>query len=342
MMVKGCTDSQWDLAADTCSNQAAIRHSRGKRCRNGSEAPTQQQKQRALRLVRTEIDFIPNSAFRCRNAAESILGASPSRETDRRDSSSFRRLPKDLPAHLARLCEAKLLSADEERDLFRTMNYLKYRANVLRAALNPDDLDVDAMERAEQYLAEARDVRDRIVHANMRLVISIVKKFVTPRYSFDELLSEGIVTLMHAVDKFDYDRGFRFSTYAYRSIARHVFRAVSDRQKESSRFTTDAEDALFEESEDDQDSSMDDKTWSRLRGLLSKMLHRLDKRERMIIRARFALGSHRKVRTFQSLADRLGVSKERVRQLEQRAMLKLKKMADEWNLDDIGDRALSS
>jgi RNA polymerase primary sigma factor len=53
----------------------------------------------------------------------------------------------------------------------------------------------------------------------------------------------------------------------------------------------------------------------------------LDRRERFIIRARFSLGSHRRVHTLQSLADRLGVSKERVRQLEQRAMEKLRAMA---------------
>jgi RNA polymerase primary sigma factor len=57
------------------------------------------------------------------------------------------------------------------------------------------------------------------------------------------------------------------------------------------------------------------------------MMGDLDRRERFIIRARFSLGSHRRVHTLQSLADRLGVSKERVRQLEQRAMEKLRAMA---------------
>jgi RNA polymerase primary sigma factor len=143
------------------------------------------------------------------------------------------------------------------------------------------------------------------------------------------------------VDKFDYDRGFRFSTYAYRSIARHVYRSIAERQKEFNRYAPDAEDALFREPCEEGDSSMDEKTWSTLRGLLSKMLHRLDKRERLIIRARYALGAHRKISTFQALADRLGVSKERVRQLEQRAMSKLQKMAEERNLNQLDDMVLS-
>ena len=54
-------------------------------------------------------------------------------------------------------------------------------------------------------MEEAKAVRDEIVKANMRLVISIAKKFVSPQHSFDELLSEGIMTLIAAVEKFDYD-----------------------------------------------------------------------------------------------------------------------------------------
>jgi RNA polymerase primary sigma factor len=221
------------------------------------------------------------------------------------------------------------------------MNYLKYRANALRESVDEDNPNMNALEQIESLLAHARSTRDRIVRANMRLVISIVKKYVTPQYSFDELLSEGILTLMQAVDKFDYDRGFRFSTYAYRSIARHAFRSVTQRQQESSRFVTESDEAVFDENGEAGSSWMDEKTWHRLRGLLSKMLQRLDRRERLIVRARFALGAHRKVSTFQSLADRLGISKERVRQLEQRAMTKLRAMATELDLAEIDDPALA-
>ena len=65
------------------------------------------------------------------------------------------------------------------------------------------------------------------------------------------------------------------------------------------------------------------------------MLDDLDRREKFIVRARFSLGSHRKVHTLQSLADRLGISKERVRQLERRAMDKLRTMAGEVQLVEL-------
>lgn len=293
------------------------------------------ERQRLERLLQADIDFIPNDAFKNRSASREILGEGDVATGNSTKSAKGKGFPKDLPAHLARLCEAQLLSADEEKALFRRMNFLKFKANSLREGLDVDNPDLESLERIEQLLAEARTTRDRIVRANMRLVISIVKKYVTPQYSFDELLSEGILTLMQAVDKFDYDRGFRFSTYAYRSIARHAFRSVTQRQQDNSRFMTEADDAVFDENGEEHSSWMDEKTWHRLRSLLTKLLHRLDKRERLIVRARFALGAHRKVSTFQSLADRLGISKERVRQLEQRAMTKLRNMATELNLDEL-------
>jgi RNA polymerase primary sigma factor len=280
---------------------------------------------RVRELLQREIDFIGNRKFSHKTAEKRIMTASDAyAEADER---SFSTLPKDLPAHLARLCETQVLTADEERELFRRMNFLKYRANVLRSRLDPDDPDEQAVQHVERLLAGAGKVRDRIIKANMRLVISIVKKFVTPKHSFDELLSDGIVSLMHAVDKFDYDKGFRFSTYAYRAVARNAYRTITDQHRRDSRFDIGASDDLTNIPEQDRTSPLGEQQWVRMRVLMQDMLDRLDRREQFILRSRFALGAHRKVRTFQCLADKLGVSKERVRQLEQRAIGKLQAMA---------------
>jgi RNA polymerase primary sigma factor len=81
--------------------------------------------------------------------------------------------------------------------------------------------------------------------------------------------------------------------------------------------------------EQDRTSPLDEQQWARMRTLLSNLLPQLDRREQFILRGRFALGAHREVRTFQCLADKLGVSKERVRQLEQRAIAKLQALAQQ-------------
>ena len=215
------------------------------------------------------------------------------------------------------------------------MNYAKYRVNVLRSQLDPESPDLELVEKAETFLRIANRIRDRIVQANMRLVISIVKKHVTPQYSFDELLSDGIDTLIQAVDKFDFDRGFRFSTYAYRSITRRAYRQIAARQKDASRFTHAVDEAATCHPEDSDRRLVSPAAWEQLREMLDKMLSRLDRRERFIVRRRYGMGRSQKAATFQSMANKLGVSKERVRQLENRAVGKLRTMAEEMGMSDL-------
>lgn len=283
---------------------------------------------RALALSAKEIDFIPNSSFQMLELEQitpslwDVLENTP-------DS-----VPNEMPAHLRRLCETALLSAEYETVLFRQMNYLKFLAAGLRERLDVNHPEHSLILTIEQLLSGARAIRDRLIQANMRLAMSIVKKFVTPTVSFDEMLSEGTVTLMQAVELFDFDRGFRFSTYAYRSISRTAYRFVASAREEEAKLTRDAEEWAFEQSEE-LASSMPENFWEGLRQLTSTMLQRLDRRERFIIRSRYALGSHRRVRSFQDLADRLGVSKERVRQIEARAVGKLQGMAKKLDLDEI-------
>ena len=80
--------------------------------------------------------------------------------------------------------------------------------------------------------------------------------------------------------------------------------------------------------------------WANLHDLTASLLGKLDRRERFIVRSRYALGAHRRVRTFQDIANKLGVSKERVRQLEQRAVSKLRNLAGELEMDQLFDAAV--
>lgn len=276
--------------------------------------------------LRQEIDFITNSMFTQRRAETLILGddllgtglAEPPTKASRMT---------DLPTHLARLCETRLLRPEEESVLFQRMNYLRFRAAQYQSRLNPERSTLFCLARVDALLAAADWYRDRIVQSNMRLVISIVKKFVNSSNAFDDLLSDGIVALMRAVDKFDYDRGFRFSTYATQVVRRNAYRTVVMRQKERAKVNCSLQEAGVDVSDETRESSMSEQRWHALRTRLTLMLDHLDRREKLIIRARFSLGGHRRVQTLQKLAERLGVSKERVRQLEKRAMDKLRDMA---------------
>ncbi len=271
-------------------------------------------------------DYIHSSDFESRTSEREILGDDLLSACE---PSEPRRATRtvNLPTHLAGLCEARLLSPEQERQLFRRMNYLRYRAAKILNKHTAATLGQWDVEQVDGLLRAADWHRDQIVQANVRLVISIVKKFVNQQCGFDDLLSDGIMALIRSVDKFDYQLGFRFSTYATQVVRRNSYRFVMDRQDERLKVTNSISDGGLDVAEDDGNSSLDEFRWNELRRQLSSYLDRLDKREKFIIRARFSLGSHRRVQTLQRLADRLGISKERVRQLEKRAMDKLTQMA---------------
>jgi RNA polymerase primary sigma factor len=248
---------------------------------------------------------------------------------------ALRKSGVDLPIHLSRLCEAPLLSQEQEQLLFKRMNFLMHQASVHRSLLSVDRPSRVRIDLIEKLVALAEWHRDRIVEANLRLVFSIVKKFVNPNNTFDDLLSDGIVGLIRAVEKFDYDRGFRFSTYATQVVRRNSYRTVVVNQQDRQKISSGLQDMDIEISDEGRSSAISEKRWHELRSRLAVMLDDLDRREKFIVRARFSLGSHRKVHTLQSLADRLGISKERVRQLERRAMDKLRAMAGEVQLVEL-------
>ncbi|HBJ35487.1 MAG TPA: RNA polymerase subunit sigma-70 [Planctomycetaceae bacterium] len=289
------------------------------------------------RLSKTEIGLITHPDFDSNSAGKDVfaapLGLAPA--NNELGLAAIKRAGVDLPAHLGRLCEAKLLTPEQESMLFQRMNFLRHQALKVRAQLNPQKPTLKSIELLDRLILMADWHRDRIVEANMRLVFSIVKKFVNSNNHFDDLLSDGIVALMRAVEKFDFGRGFRFSTYATQVVRRNAYRQVVQVQQERVKIVGGVDDLGLDVSDECRQSAISEKRWHELRARLAVMLGDLDRREKFIIRARFSLGSHRRVHTLQALANRLGVSKERVRQLERRAMEKLRAMAGDFSFAEL-------
>ncbi len=91
-------------------------------------------------------------------------------------------------------------------------------------------LDIKALgNRLARGRAQVRQARDALVNGNLRLVISVAKKYRNRGLSFADLIQEGNIGLMRAVDKFEYRRGFKFSTYAHWWIRQAVTRAIQDK-----------------------------------------------------------------------------------------------------------------
>lgn len=227
-----------------------------------------------------------------------------------------------------------LLSPPGETFLFRKMNYLKYQAERARGTLQTRESKKTRQE-FEQFVDDADAVRNHIAECNLRLVISIARKFSTSSSDFDELMSEGNEILLKAINKFDFSRGFRFSTYATHSVQRHFYRYTQRRQKRNTVEVRSGAEMLSEVAEREADEVIEEwvREEQRMTTLIARMAERLDEREQVVISGRYGLDDDGHSKTLRELAEDLGLSKERVRQLQMSAVSKLRDFFDELHSD---------
>ena len=234
---------------------------------------------------------------------------------------------KDLPSYFAKLYETPLLTPQEEHDLFWAMNFLKYRANLLKVSLDVTKPDKHLIEEIQKCLGRSEQVRDRIVQANLRLVVSLARKFCDHYSTFEELVSDGNITLMNAALKFDCARGFRFSTYATHATQRDYYRQIQKRRKNAQRITGDQNEFLGDIGQENDEEEVPMKTQALLyQKVMEVFEHELDEREQHIICARFGINEQESGQTLRSVGEQLGISKERVRQLQILAVEKLQQV----------------
>ena len=296
---------------------------------------------RAERIRQLPIAYIDSPEFdmiRSGNEDKRVCGPKPPAVLDDPNEKPKRhvRIPEGLPPYLARLYDVPLLTPEQELHLFRKLNYLKYKASVLRNSLNVDHPSSLAMRQVEQYYDEAVETKNEIVSANLRLVVSIAKRHIGAKNNLFELISDGNISLIRAVEKFDYTRGNRFSTYATWAIMRNFARTIPDEQRYHERFlSTDSD--IFEMAVDERsDVFFEERVQHERENQVNRFLSELDDREQKIIVSRFGLGRTEQPQTLREVGDEMGVTKERIRQIENRALAKLRKAAEGERLDIPG------
>lgn len=138
------------------------------------------------------------------------------------------------------LAKVELLSMEEEQELGKKLFDLrerkiklekKYKKSLAELAKGKAGVPPKVVEEARKIDKELAAVRRRLVEANLRLVVSIAKNYSTLGVPLPDLIGEGILGLMKAVEKFDYRRGIKFSTYATLWIKQFVLRAVIEQSK---------------------------------------------------------------------------------------------------------------
>ena len=249
-----------------------------------------------------------------------------------RDAASER--PAGTRGYFASLYETPLLAPDVEASLFRRLNFVKSRAAELRGTLDPDQPDVPLMDDIELLLAEADRIRNHIWRANLRLVVSIAKRYVNPENSFSDLISDGNMSLLRAIECFDVSRGYRFSTYATWAIRKNFHRAITRRHRDRARFLS-VDESLLASNPDRVTPTASPCHADAIRQSLTQLLEQLPDRERLVVSARFGFDAGEHPQTLQQIAERLGVCKERSRQLLLRALARLQALAVATGLEPL-------
>ncbi len=276
--------------------------------------------ERARRLLATKLTYIAHPSFDDPSAHDAILAPSPGIEapglhgtpvTHGPDADSCRR--------------TRLPSREQEAHQFRKMNYLRCLARRICDRVDPDSPDRRDLDKIERLLAEALKLKNQIVETHLRLVVSVAKKRVRAGYDMPERISDGTFAMMHAVDRFNFALGNRFSTYATWAICNEF---TQHDRKERRRKNQSL--ALHHDSLASPDSARDEQeheeSQNRRTAVVGRWLDRLDKRERRILASRYGIDGGPE-QTMHQIGRDLGISKERVRQLVNRAQAKLRGFA---------------
>jgi RNA polymerase sigma factor (sigma-70 family) len=295
---------------------------------------------RAQRLLEQPLDYIYHESFDDSSRDAEFLAPMPAEATFQTQRAKMR-APKDVPLELASLYEVPLLSREQEQHLFRKMNYLKHKANKLRQKLQLPSGRLDVthirsqdLDRLEALQEQANDVKEMLINCNMRLVVSIAKRHANQSDNVFELISDGNVSLIRAVEKFDYSRGNKFSTYASWAIMKNYARSIPEEKTRRERYVTGHE-QVFESAPDNRTDEQEClATAEQASYKINRLLEYLDPRERQIIRLRAGLDHDTGGMTLEKIGEQLGITKERVRQLNVRAMKKLRSLA-ESERDDL-------
>ena len=221
---------------------------------------------------------------------------------------------------------SSLLNAKQEVHLFLRYNYarMKAQAAVKRFRTHPGKLI--AREIAHWY-TRVKDTREMITQANLALVLAMAKRTRMSEVDFGELVSEGNMALLRAVEKFDAARGFKFSTYACRAILKAFSRIALKTSRYRNAFPAEFDPAMEKSNyQETRRADIEQDAVEELQRIIGENRALLSDVERTVIEARFAInrGQDSQAMTLEEVGQVIGVTKERVRQIQNKALEKLR------------------
>lgn len=283
-------------------------------------------------IMSGEQDFIDSPAFYESGAEKKIYEEAP--DVPKPDTTWYHPVMDDLSStsrsRTVKSAQQVILTGAQEKILFHQFNYARYRVWKIQEDVNGSPNRQPTVEQAEEILRWYRlsdRIREQIAETNLALVLAMAKRTRMSEVDFADLVSEGNMALLRAVDKFDAGRGYKFSTYACRAILKAFSRQGMKLSKYRQRFPTDF-DPKLERSNflETKRAGFEKDAAEEVKRIVLENRADLSDVERTVIEHRFGLesGELEKPMTLEQVGQIIGVTKERVRQIQNKAMEKIK------------------
>jgi len=292
----------------------------------GTPRGLSESERRTYARIPVGIDYVPSDLFHRPDAEEELFGQKAD-DIEVPLWTSFPEVAADAkPAGKGRRSR---LSAKEESQLLLRYNYARYRL----AGLVGEQLRRATLGRAKAlvlWYAKAMKARANLVRANLALVLAMAKRTQIPNVDFSEVVSEGNMALLRAVEKSDAGRGFKFSTYGCRAILKSFNRMATKTGQYYQRFPAEYDPAMEKSDYDTKRHEFQQAdTIETVRDILLRNRAQLTDVERTVVMERFAMNPAERRKTLAEVGKMVGLTNERVRQIQGCALGKLRKALSE-------------
>jgi RNA polymerase sigma factor (sigma-70 family) len=225
----------------------------------------------------------------------------------------------------------QLMKGAEERLMFLRFNYAKLRLSRLQTRIKREGLNKQLAEEFVEWHRRFEHFREYLVRTNLALVLAMAKRTRLGDVDFAEIVSEGNMALIRAVDKFSIDRGFKFSTYACRAILKAFSRTAMKASKYKLRFPIEFEPEMEQSDwQDKRRDEVEDDCIDELKAIVDRNLADLSSVEQTVIRRRFNWQQvDDSPLTLEEVGKIIGVTKERVRQIQNKALAKIRTVMED-------------
>ena len=285
-------------------------------------------RQQVETLLAESYDYMDSPVFRHRHVEKDLFGFEVEPQLP---MTSWYQPTREEISNPASMGAPQLMSASEERTMFYRFNYAKMRLCQLQRRVKRDGLTRETCEEVLLWHRRFEHFREYLVRTNLALVLAMAKRTRLGDVDFAEIVSEGNMALLRAVDKFSADRGFKFSTYACRAILKAFSRTALKASRYHLRFPVEFEpDMEKSDWQDRRRDQVEDDCIDELKTIVDRNLADLSTVEQTVIRRRFNWQQAEDAPlTLEEVGKIIGVTKERVRQIQNKALAKIKSVMED-------------